>query len=109
VPPAFLPKNRVKLLLNLLLLAAGAIPRGGTIKVETVGDAELPGFTITVTGLNARIPPHAVELLAGIPMNEQGSIDAHAIQPYYTGLLARSAGMAVTIEKLEDHVSIRAT
>lgn len=108
IAPAFLPKNRVKLLLNLLLLAAGAIPRGGTIKVEAVGEGDTTGFAVTVTGLNARIPPHAVELLAGIPANEQGTIDAHAIQPYYTGLLARSAAMTVTIEKVDDHVDIRA-
>ncbi|MBL8567827.1 MAG: histidine phosphotransferase [Phreatobacter sp.] len=108
IAPAFLPKNRVKLLLNLLLLAAGAIPRGGTIKVEAIGEGDTTGFAVTVTGLNARIPPHAVELLAGIPANEQGTIDAHAIQPYYTGLLARSAGMSVTIEKIDDHVDIRA-
>ena len=105
---AFLPKNRVKLLLNLLLLAAGAIPRGGVIKVEAVGEGDTTGFALTVTGLNARIPPHAVELLAGIPANEQGTIDAHAIQPYYTGVLARSAGMSVTIEKLDEYVAIRA-
>ena len=108
IPPAFLPKNRVKLLLNLLLLAAGAIPRGGTIKVEMTGEGDTAGFAIDVTGLNARVPPHAVELLAGIPSNEQGTIDAHAIQPYYAGLLARAAGMSVRIEKIEDRVEIAA-
>ncbi|WP_369334374.1 histidine phosphotransferase family protein [Stenotrophomonas maltophilia] len=35
-------------------------------------------------------------------------MDAHAIQPFYAGLLARSAGMAVTIEKVEDKVVLRA-
>jgi len=109
IPPAFLPKNRVKLLLNLLLLAAGAIPRGGTIKVEMAGEGDTAGFEIRVTGLNARVPPHAVELLAGIPANEQGTIDAHAIQPYYAGLLARAAGMSVRIEKVEDRVEISAS
>lgn len=108
IPPAFLPKNRVKLLLNLLLLAAGAIPRGGTIKVEMTGEGDTAGFAIEVTGLNARVPPHAVELLAGIPSNEQGTIDAHAIQPYYAGLLARAAGMSVRIEKIDDRVEIAA-
>jgi histidine phosphotransferase ChpT len=108
IPPAFLPKNRVKLLLNLLLLAAGAIPRGGTIKVEMSGEGDTAGFAIDVTGLNARVPPHAVELLAGIPSNEQGTIDAHAIQPYYAGLLARAAGMSVRIEKIDDRVEIAA-
>jgi histidine phosphotransferase ChpT len=57
IPPAFLPKNRVKLLLNLLMLAAGAIPRGGVIKVEMTGEGDTAGFAIVVTGLNARIPP----------------------------------------------------
>jgi histidine phosphotransferase ChpT len=108
IPPAFLPKNRVKLLLNLLLLAAGAIPRGGTIKVEMTGEGDTAGFAIDVTGLNARVPPHAVELLAGIPSNEQGTIDAHAIQPYYAGLLARAAGMSLRIEKIDDRVEIAA-
>lgn len=109
IPPAFLPKNRVKLLLNLLMLAAGAIPRGGVIKVEMTGEGDTAGFAILVTGLNARVPPHAVELLAGIPANEQGTIDAHAIQPYYAGLLARAAGMTVRIEKVEDRVEISAS
>ncbi len=109
IPPAFLPKNRVKLLLNLMLLAAGAIPRGGTIKVTMTGEGDTAGFDILVTGLNARVPPHAVDLLAGIPGNEQGTIDAHAIQPYYAGLLARAAGMKVRIEKIEDRVEISAT
>lgn len=108
IPPAYLPKNRVKLLLNLMLLASGAIPRGGVIKVEATGEGDTTGFSLTVTGLNARIPPHASELIAGIPANEQGTIDAHAIQPYYTGLLARSAGMAVTVEKVEDRVLLTA-
>ncbi|AVO45713.1 histidine phosphotransferase ChpT [Phreatobacter cathodiphilus] len=109
IPPAFLPKNRVKLLLNLLMLAAGAIPRGGVIKVEMTGEGDTAGFAILVTGLNARVPPHAAELLAGIPANEQGTIDAHAIQPYYAGLLARAAGMTVRIEKVEDRVEISAS
>jgi histidine phosphotransferase ChpT len=108
VPAAYLPKNRVKLLLNLLMMAAAGIPRGGVIRVETLGEGDETGFLITVTGLNARIPPHAAELIAGIPANEQGTIDAHAIQPYYAGLLARSAGMTVTIEKIEDKVVLRA-
>ena len=47
-------------------------------------------------GLNARIPQAVPALLAGCP--EGGVVDAHAIQPFYAGLLARSCGVAVTIE-----------
>jgi len=33
LPPELLPKNRVKLLLNLLLIGSQSIPRGGTLSV----------------------------------------------------------------------------
>src|ERR1700756_5227591 len=40
LPRELPPKNRVKLLLNLLLLAGQTIPRGGTLKVDPVGEGE---------------------------------------------------------------------
>jgi histidine phosphotransferase ChpT len=93
-PRALMAKNRVKLLLNLLLLAIGAVPRGGTIKVIVAGAVDAPAFTFTCSGPHARIPPAFEKLvpgeISGIP------VDAHAVQPYYTGLLARSCGMAVS-------------
>jgi histidine phosphotransferase ChpT len=91
----FLPKNKVKLLLNLLLLAGPSIPRGGTIKVEIEGGEHASAIMVTASGPNARIPPHAVELLAGA--SPSGAIDAHAIQPYYTGLIAKAAGMEIDV------------
>jgi histidine phosphotransferase ChpT len=38
-----LPKNRVKLLLNMLVLAVGTIPRGGTLMVNAIGERRPPG------------------------------------------------------------------
>ena len=46
-------------------------------------------------GINARIPPHAQALLAGAP--ENGSVDAHGIQVFYAGMVARAAGMKVSL------------
>ncbi len=91
-----LPKNRVKLLLNLLVMAAQGIPRGGELDVTITGDESASTFTITATGKNARIPPHAEALLAGEP--EGDSVDAHGIQFYYAGLIARAANMQVTLD-----------
>jgi histidine phosphotransferase ChpT len=105
--PLFLPKNKVKLLLNLLLLAGPSIPRGGTIKVTIEGNELASAMTVTATGPNARIPPHAVELLAGA--SPTGAIDAHAIQPYYTGLIARAAGMQIQVAIDGDTVTFQAT
>jgi histidine phosphotransferase ChpT len=107
VPPAYIGKNRVKLLLNLLVLATAAIPRGGNIKVALIGMNDEAGFLVESTGKLSRIPPHAANLLAGIP-TEGSSIDAHAIQPYYTGLLARACNMTVTIVQTEGSILFRA-
>ena len=95
VPRALLPKNRVKLLLNMLVIAGQTIPRGGTLTVDPIGEGESMGFRITANGLNARIPQHIPTLLEG--SSENGSVDAHAIQPFYTGMLARACGLAVTL------------
>jgi histidine phosphotransferase ChpT len=106
-PRALVPKNRVKLLLNLLVLATSAIPRGGSIDVAVEGeDAERASFRLTAKGINARIPAHAEALIAGAP--ESGVVDAHGIQTFYTGLIARTAGMGVTMSIDGDTVTIRA-
>jgi histidine phosphotransferase ChpT len=47
---ALLPKNKVKLLLNLILIANGAIPRGGKITVQLDDLDTAPKFTLVATG-----------------------------------------------------------
>src|SRR3954462_14176580 len=64
-PRLLFPKNRVKLLLNLIMIAITAIPRGGALAVTATGDTENCQFEIKAKGLNARIPAHSQELLAG--------------------------------------------
>jgi histidine phosphotransferase ChpT len=91
LPRELLPKNQVKLLLNMLLIAVGTIPRGGTLTVDPTEDGK--GFRITSTGLNARLAEATGELLVGSP---ERPVDAHAIQPVYTGILARDCGLAIS-------------
>lgn len=105
-PRLLFPKDRVKLLLNLIVIAANAVPRGGSVAVTVTGDAETCRFELKSKGLNARIPPHAEALLAGESNN--GIVDAHGIQIYYAGLVARAAGMKVSVEVEGDEVTIRA-
>jgi histidine phosphotransferase ChpT len=95
LPRALMPKNRVKLLLNMLVVATATIPRGGTLTLDPVGEGEAVGFRITANGLNARIPQAVPGLLEG--SSETGTIDAHAVQPFYTGLLAKACGLGVTL------------
>jgi histidine phosphotransferase ChpT len=96
LPRALLPKNRVKLLLNMVLIAAQTIPRGGTITVLPIGEGESMGFRLVASGLNARIPQAVPALLEGA--SESGAVDAHAIQPFYAGLLARACGVRIELK-----------
>ena len=95
LPRILLPKNRVKLLLNLLIVANQTIPRGGTLTVDPIGEGDSMGFRITAVGLNARIPQALTGLLEG--RSESGTVDAHAIQPFYAGMLAKACGLTVSL------------
>ena len=95
LPRSLLPKNRVKLLLNLLIVASQTIPRGGTLTVDPIGEGDSMGFRITAVGLNARIPQALTGLLEG--RSESGTVDAHAIQPFYAGMLAKACGLTVSL------------
>ncbi|HMC58314.1 MAG TPA: histidine phosphotransferase family protein, partial [Candidatus Solibacter sp.] len=55
---------------------------------------------------NARIPQAVPTLLAGAP--ESGTVDAHEIQPFYAGLLARTTGLTLSIEADGDAIVVAA-
>ena len=92
-PRVLMPKNLVKLLLNLILLANAAVPRGGTIHVN-VPSAAPARFLLRSQGPSARVPPAFEKLVPGDIA--EVTVDAQLVQAYYTGALARACGMAVS-------------
>ena len=104
-PPVTLPKNKVKLLLNLLALGVVALPRGGTVTVEINGEGPEVTFRVLAQGEPARLSEQVTGLLAGA----NGMVlDAHSIQPYYAGRVATAAGMTVTVEARDKEVELKA-
>jgi len=95
LPRALLAKNRVKLLLNMLLIAGQTIPRGGKLTVDPIGSGDAMGFKVRAAGTNAKIPPGVPPLLSGDGGAE--ALDAHRIQPFYAGLLAKASGVTAAI------------
>jgi len=85
---ALIAKNKVKLLLNLVLIGLGAIPRGGNVKVEIEDPNGAAVLRVTATGMKSRVPPVFANLLNG---TFEEDIDAHAIQPIYALQLAEAA------------------
>ncbi|MBD8556641.1 histidine phosphotransferase [Rhizobium sp. CFBP 8762] len=104
-PRAIIPKNRVKLLLNLFLIAYGAIPRGGILDITLQNPEQDAEFTIVATGKMMRVPPRFVELLR---TQLEEAVDAHTIQPYYTVLLADEAGMALDVTSTPEEIRFSA-
>jgi histidine phosphotransferase ChpT len=106
LPRLLLPKNRVKLLLNMLIIAQQTIPRGGVLTVNPIGEGESMAFRVTASGLNARLPQNIADLLSG---SQAPGADAHAVQPYYTRLLAESCGLKVGLTSEGEAVVVAAS
>jgi histidine phosphotransferase ChpT len=106
LPRLLLPKNRVKLLLNMLVIAQQTIPRGGVLTVDPIGEGDQMAFRVAATGLNARVPQNIADLVSG---SQPPGVDAHAVQPYYTRLLAESCGLKVTLTSEGDAVVVTAS
>jgi histidine phosphotransferase ChpT len=106
VPRVLMSKNKVKLALNLCLMAKAAIPRGGVISVSSTGEDDRIAFKVEARGVNARIAATIPALLAGEV--EDGAIDARAIQPYYAGLVAKASGLEVSVSAEPEFVTFEA-
>ena len=80
------------------LAFGGAASTGAAIDT---GDAEK-----VARGTITRMASHVRGLLEGNP--EHGSVDAHGIQAYYTGLVARSVGMKLDMTVEAEMVALEA-
>ncbi len=102
----FLPKNKVKLLLNLCQIAASTIPRGGVVEVEVLGEGQAAALRVASRGANARLQAHFADLMSR--QSGAAAVDAHSIQPYFAGLVAQECGMAIEVEQTHEGFEFRA-
>jgi histidine phosphotransferase ChpT len=104
-PAGHMPKDRSKLLLNLVAAGINALPRGGDIIVAVQAPLEQATFAVRCKGTGARPPLHLVEFLSGGPTPP---LDSMSIQPYYTARLAESAHMRLEVVKDGSDVVLQA-
>ncbi|WP_436638852.1 histidine phosphotransferase family protein [Microbaculum sp. FT89] len=114
-PPDSLPKDQVKLLVNLVVLAVSMIPRGGTVTVNVIregaggaiiSDSEEVSFRISATGSHAVLSDTTRTIFDGV-LPEEG-LDARSVQSYYAHRLAKSLDMPVSFEVDADTIRIAA-
>ncbi len=96
------PKQQVKLLLNMLLMAIAGVPRGGVITVRADGEI----LTAKARGERAKVPEAIAQVLEGTA--DLNLLDARLVQPYYAKLLAQSAGLGLSMAMDGDDVVVRA-
>jgi histidine phosphotransferase ChpT len=106
VPAVLMPKNKVKLVLNLCLIAAAAIPRGGVIEVRLNAAEEAAGISVSAKGANAKLASHLPRLLARTP--DHAPSTPQDIQAYYAGLVAKAENIALTVAADVDQITIEA-
>lgn len=99
---AYLPKTVVKLILNMVLIANGSAPRGGTLDVELPSEANENTITIKSAGPMIRVSDKFIQLHNNQKLDEP--IDAHAVQYYYTLLLAREAKLSLTVNVNQERI-----
>ncbi|ALE03557.1 histidine phosphotransferase ChpT [Bartonella ancashensis] len=102
VPSLLLPKDEVKLLLNLLLVANMVIPRAGEIIVTVIQDAAIRSLFFEIHGKILRVPSYFVDLYSGRVPREP--VDARTVQFYYTVHLAEISAMKISTYESGDHI-----
>jgi histidine phosphotransferase ChpT len=106
-PRVLMPKNKVKLLLNLMLVANAAIPRGGKLAVKLEEPETNLRISIKVSGPMLRVPPKFLEMHSEGKSSEP--IDAHSIQAYYTLLMASESKMEISTMASAEEIEFSAT
>lgn len=99
-----LEKETVKLLLNLLLVGADAIPRGGDLHVNCPTSKDLKSLSIIARGTKAKVPDEIQSAFSN--EIDWDTVTARSIQPHFARLIARNLGVRISVETGDDVVTI---
>lgn len=104
-----LPKDAVKLLLNLILIGMDSIPRGGNLRVSSVGaDTAEIALEVRADGVKAKVPDDVKDVLLSTDTPPVDEMSARSIQPHLSALVARDLGLQLSVSSDADTVSISA-
>lgn len=97
-----LPRDRTKLLLNLVLLGFEALPRGGTVSARCTPRT----LSVTSTGANASLPENMSDILRGLP----GAVPDHrSVVAFVARQLAEAQNSGISCQMADDEVIIEMT
>jgi histidine phosphotransferase ChpT len=103
LPP--MPPGWIKLAMNLVLVAAECLPRGGRVRMTAVGE-EAGRLTLSAEGQGARLPQGLPELLD--PEQYADRITPRTVHISFTSALARRIGHELELLVIaEDQIEVR--
>ncbi len=97
-----LEKSKARLLMNMVMIAVNAIPRGGDVVIS----GEETQLKLVATGRRAGLKPEIEKALNG--KTPEDGFDGRSIQPFYAGMIARELGGTITHTADEDSVTLTA-
>jgi len=86
-------KDRARILMNLIMLAVQAAPRGGKVTISGHGQGDDANFVLVSEGPKVRLDAAVAKALAGKAPDD--GFDGRSIQPLYASLLTRDIGGAL--------------
>lgn len=84
------PTGMPKLILNLVMVAAECLPRGGVVGVALAAEPRRVEARVTAAGQGGRLPPELVSALA--PDAVVADLTARTVQGYFVARLAEAFG-----------------
>lgn len=99
-------KNGARILLNLVMLAVQAVPRGGNITINITPDAAALNLILDATGPKSRLDAAIEKTLSG--KSPEDGFDGRTIQPFYTGMLVREINGSLSAAIEGETVTFRA-
>jgi len=96
-------RSFVKILANLVLIAADCIPRGGSLTVQIADQDDRQTLKIAADGDRAKLNDDVGRALKDELEGEE--LNPRSIQPFLTGLLAREEGLRIQDRCIENSVT----
>ena len=94
--PEAIGSEALKLLLNMILLGAEALPKGGTLRVSLIAEDAAVSAEVVADGEAAGLKPELIAAFEG-----SSAVDAltpRTVQGFYTSLLGRRMGTQVILK-----------
>lgn len=101
---AVMPRQAVRVVVNLLMIANECLPRGGVVEITTGSEGGAGEVRVLAAGPRAALRPATAAALRGEP--PENGYHGHTVQPMLTGILARQAGVELLAREGEERVEL---